>query len=154
MHFIYYFFSGRITFNAPMNSNKVNTFQVPDISTRGGNSSDLSLGNSSTENEKETWRSSENPRTTILLSLLYLALLTFFGSAVLLAEMHRYSQQTHNVHGFLTILMLTSSTWMLWFGWTSAKNKKIKMYQDHQAGANWLKGMCSLVCPLWVPKIL
>ncbi|XP_077309916.1 proton channel OTOP2-like [Lithobates pipiens] len=131
---------GWITFNAPMSSNEGNTFQISDISTRGGNSLDFSLSNSSTENKKENWRSSENPRTTILLSLLYLALLTFFGSAVLLAEMHRHSQQTHNVHGFLTILMLTSSTWMLWFGWTSAKNKKIKMYQDHQAGANWLKG--------------
>ncbi|KAM5141150.1 proton channel OTOP2-like isoform 1-T2 [Mantella aurantiaca] len=127
-----------------MNSNGSDTFQVSDISTRGGNCSsdcsDSKLDDSISENEKETWHSSANPRATILLSLLYLALLTFFGSAVLLAEMHRHSQQTHNVHGFLTILMLTSSAWMLWFGWTSAKNKKMKLYQDYQAGASWLKG--------------
>ncbi|XP_018408893.1 PREDICTED: otopetrin-2-like [Nanorana parkeri] len=143
MH-VTHFFSSRITINVPMNPNEGSTFQVPDISTRSGNCfsdcPDSSIRNNGIEDEKEAWHSSANPRTTILLSLLYLALLTFFGSAVLLAEMHRHSQQTHNVHGFLTVLMLTSSAWMLWFGWTSAKSKKMKMHQDHQAGASWLKG--------------
>ncbi|XP_075072366.1 proton channel OTOP2-like [Mixophyes fleayi] len=132
------------TMNAPVISNGGNSFQVTDVTTRdtalSPDSLFSSLSISSPENEREPWHHSANPRTTILLSLLYLALLTFFGSAVLLAEMRHHSQQSHNVHGFLTVLMLTSSAWMLWFGWTSAKNKNIKMYQDHQAGASWLKG--------------
>ncbi|XP_075698526.1 proton channel OTOP2-like [Rhinoderma darwinii] len=125
-------------------SSEGTTFQAQDVTTRDTTCSPDSLFSSisisSSENEKETWHRSANPRTTILLSLLYLALLTFFGSAVLLAEMRHHNPQTHNVQGFLTVLMLTSSAWMLWFAWTSSKNKKIKMYQDHQAGASWLKG--------------
>lgn len=75
-----------------------------------------------------------------LLSLLYLALLTFVGSAVLLAEMHQHSLLSYNSHTFLAVLMISSCIWMLWFGWHSAGNKRLKMHQDHQAGANWLKG--------------
>ncbi|XP_071987019.1 proton channel OTOP2-like isoform X1 [Engystomops pustulosus] len=120
------------------------TLEAQDVNTRDVTCSPDSLFSSisinSSETERGTWHHSANPRTTILLSLLYLALLTFFGSAVLLAEMRHHNPQTHNVQGFLTVLMLTSSAWMLWFAWTSAKNKKIKMYQDHQAGASWLKG--------------
>ncbi|XP_029466595.1 proton channel OTOP2-like [Rhinatrema bivittatum] len=80
------------------------------------------------------------PQTTSLLSLLYFILAAFVGSAILLAEMQHHSPQSQKVHAFLTGLMLTSSAWMLWFGWNSAKNKKLKMHQDHQAGASWLKG--------------
>ncbi|XP_056385543.1 proton channel OTOP2-like isoform X3 [Hyla sarda] len=130
--------------NAAAVSSEDPTFQVQGVPPRDTTCSPDSLFSSisisSSENEKQTWHHSANPRTTILLSLLYLALLTFFGSAVLLAEMRHHNPQTHNVQGFLTVLMLTSSAWMLWFAWTSAKNKKIKMYQDHQAGASWLKG--------------
>lgn len=79
-------------------------------------------------------------QSSSLLSLLYLALLTFVGSAVLFAEMHQHSLLRHNVHAFLTLLMVSSCIWMLWFGWHSASNKQLKMYQDHQAGASWLKG--------------
>ncbi|XP_053162194.1 proton channel OTOP2-like [Hemicordylus capensis] len=79
-----------------------------------------------------------------LLSLLYLALLTFVGSAVLLAEMHQHSPLSHNVHAFLAVLMISSCIWMLWFGWHSAGNKHLKVHQDHQAGASWLKGGLSL----------
>ncbi|CAH2322910.1 proton channel OTOP2-like [Pelobates cultripes] len=121
----------------------MHSFCVDDVTTKTTCSQDsLYSSNSSRslKNEGERWLRFTNPRTTSLLSLLYLALLTFFGSAVLLAEMRHHSQQTQNVHGSLTVLMLTSSAWMLWFGWKSAKNKKIKMYQDHQAGASWLKG--------------
>ncbi|XP_044155629.1 proton channel OTOP2-like [Bufo gargarizans] len=130
--------------NTTVISGEGTTFQVQDVTTRDTTCSPDSLFSSisisSSENERETWHHSANPRTTILLSLLYLALLTFFGSAVLLAEMRHHNPQTHNVQGFLTVLMLSSSAWMLWFAWTSAKNKKIKMYQDYQAGASWLKG--------------
>ncbi|XP_075144112.1 proton channel OTOP2-like [Leptodactylus fuscus] len=130
--------------NPTVTTSEDTTFQVQDVTPRDTTCSPDSLFSSisvsSSENERETWHHSANPRTTILLSLLYLALLTFFGSAVLLAEMRHHNPQTHNVQGFLTVLMLTSSAWMLWFAWTSAKNKKIKMYQDHQAGASWLKG--------------
>ncbi|XP_062987628.1 proton channel OTOP1-like [Elgaria multicarinata webbii] len=83
-------------------------------------------------------------RSSSLLSLLYLALLTFVGSAVLLAEMHQHSLLSHNVHAFLAVLMISSCTWMLWFGWRSASNKQLKRHQDHQAGASWLKGGLSL----------
>ncbi|KAM6444184.1 proton channel OTOP2-like isoform 2-T2 [Liasis olivaceus] len=79
-----------------------------------------------------------------LLSLLYLALLTFVGSAVLLAEIHHQSLPSLNVHAFLTLLMSSSCLWMLWFGWHSINNKQLKMHQDHQAGASWLKGGLSL----------
>ncbi|KAM9325050.1 proton channel OTOP2-like [Gastrophryne carolinensis] len=131
------------TINAAINSNGGNILQISDVHDREAprppDTSLSSLSISSSE-DKESWHSSVHPTTTTLLSLLYLALLTFFGSAVLLAEMYLHSRQTHNVHGFLTILMLTSSAWMIWFGWTSAKNNRIKMYQDHQAGASWLKG--------------
>ncbi|XP_042312305.1 LOW QUALITY PROTEIN: proton channel OTOP2-like [Sceloporus undulatus] len=83
-------------------------------------------------------------QSSSLLSLLYLALLTFVGSAVLLAEMHQHSLLSHNVHAFLAVLMISSCIWMLWFGWRSASNKQLKMHQDHQAGASWLKGGLSL----------
>ncbi|KAH0623805.1 hypothetical protein JD844_006933 [Phrynosoma platyrhinos] len=83
-------------------------------------------------------------QSSSLLSLLYLALLTFVGSAVLLAEMHQHSLLSHNVHAFLAVLMISSCIWMLWFGWHSASNKQLKMHQDHQAGASWLKGGLSL----------
>ncbi|XP_063819808.1 proton channel OTOP2-like [Pseudophryne corroboree] len=129
------------TMNDSVTCNGENTFQLTSReTTHSMDSLYSSLSISSSEDERETWHHAANPRTTILLSLLYLALLTFCGSAVLLAEMRHHSQQSHNVHGFLTVLMLTSSAWMLWFGWTSAKNKNIKMYQDYQAGASWLKG--------------
>ncbi|KAM4702832.1 proton channel OTOP2-like [Rhinophrynus dorsalis] len=126
------------------NCSGMTSFHDPDVTNKDATCSQdslfSSLSSSCLENDQKTWHHSVNPRTTILLSLLYLALLTFFGSAVLLAGMHHHSQQTQNVHGFLTVLMLTSSAWMLWFGWKSAKNKNIKMYQDHHAGASWLKG--------------
>ncbi|XP_060538845.1 proton channel OTOP2-like isoform X1 [Pantherophis guttatus] len=79
-----------------------------------------------------------------LLSLLYLALLTFVGSAVLLAEMHHQSLPSLTVHAFLALLMSSSCLWMLWFGWHSMNYKQLKMHQDHQAGATWLKGGLSL----------
>ncbi|KAM8924816.1 proton channel OTOP2-like [Pelodytes ibericus] len=126
-----------------VSSAQTSSFHVADITSKDTSCSQESLYSSvssSLENERDRWLPLVNPRTTSLLSLLYLALLTFFGSAVLLAEMRHHSQQAQNVHGSLTVLMLTSSAWMLWFGWKSAKNKKIKMYQDHQAGASWLKG--------------
>nr|XP_033799181.1 proton channel OTOP2-like [Geotrypetes seraphini]XP_033799182.1 proton channel OTOP2-like [Geotrypetes seraphini] len=88
----------------------------------------------------ESCQDTAAPRTTSLLSLLYFILASFFGSAILLAEMQHHSPQSLKAHAFLIVLMLTSSAWMLWFGWHSAKNKKVKMYQDHQAGASWLKG--------------
>ncbi|XP_030060590.1 proton channel OTOP2-like [Microcaecilia unicolor] len=90
--------------------------------------------------EVESFSDTPAPRTTSLLSLLYFILASFFGSAILLAEMQHHSPKSQKVHAFLTVLMLTSSAWMLWFGWHSAKNKKVKMHQDHQAGASWLKG--------------
>uniref|UniRef100_A0A8C8RAD4 Uncharacterized protein n=1 Tax=Pelusios castaneus TaxID=367368 RepID=A0A8C8RAD4_9SAUR len=90
------------------------------------------------------WQDLANARAGSLLSLLYLVLLTFLGSAVLLAEMHQRSPQSRNVHGFLATLMLTSCAWMLWFGWRSAESKRRKMHQDHHAGASWLKGGLSL----------
>ncbi|XP_068111548.1 proton channel OTOP1-like [Hyperolius riggenbachi] len=134
----------RETNNATVISNGGHQSKAAAVPSRHASSSPnalySSLSISSLEDEQETWDGGDYPRTTTHLSLLYLALLTFFGSAVLLAEMHYHNPQTHNVHGFLTILMLTSSAWMLWFGWTAAKNKKVKMYQDHQAGASWLKG--------------
>ncbi|XP_044306197.1 proton channel OTOP1-like [Varanus komodoensis] len=83
-------------------------------------------------------------RSSSLLSLLYLALLTFVGSAVLLAETHQNSSLSHSVHAFLAVLMISSCIWMLWFGWRSASNKQLKKHQDHQAGASWLKGGLSL----------
>nr|XP_056706272.1 proton channel OTOP2-like [Euleptes europaea] len=83
-------------------------------------------------------------RSSSLLSLLYLALLTFVGSAVLLAEMYRHSLLNHNVHAFLAVLMISSCIWMLWFGCRSAGNRQLKMHQDHHAGASWLKGGLSL----------
>ncbi|XP_053243406.1 proton channel OTOP1-like [Podarcis raffonei] len=79
-----------------------------------------------------------------LLSLLYLVLLTFVGSAVLLAEMHQHSSQSRNVHAFLEVLMISSCIWMLWFGCHFSRNKQLKRHQDHQAGASWLKGGLSL----------
>ncbi|KAM4636949.1 proton channel OTOP2-like [Discoglossus pictus] len=128
-----------------MDSSTMNSFHVQDVTAKNATCSQDSLfssisSSSCLEDEGRGWHHSANPKTTILLSLLYLALLTFFGSAVLLAEMHHHNQQSQNVQGFLTVLMVTSSAWMLWFGWKSAKDKKIKMYQDHQAGASWLKG--------------
>ncbi|XP_054839886.1 proton channel OTOP2-like [Eublepharis macularius] len=83
-------------------------------------------------------------QSSSLLSLLYLALLTFVGSAVLLAEIHQHSLQSYNVHVFLAVLMISSCIWMLWFGWRSAGNRQLKMHQDHHAGASWLKGGLSL----------
>uniref|UniRef100_A0ABM5G275 Proton channel OTOP2-like n=1 Tax=Pogona vitticeps TaxID=103695 RepID=A0ABM5G275_9SAUR len=83
-------------------------------------------------------------RSSSLLSLLYLALLTFVGSAVLLAEMHQHNLLNYNIHAFLAVLMISSCIWMLWFSWRSAGNKQLKMHQDHQAGASWLKGGLSL----------
>ncbi|XP_067321961.1 proton channel OTOP2-like isoform X1 [Anolis sagrei] len=83
-------------------------------------------------------------QSSSLLSLLYLALLTFVGSAVLLAEMHQHSLLSRNVLTFLGALMISSCVWMLWFGWRSANNRQLKMHQDHQAGASWLKGGLSL----------
>ncbi|XP_069467756.1 proton channel OTOP2-like [Ambystoma mexicanum] len=103
-----------------------------------------SSNGSSMEGTTEAWQGSPDPRTASLLSLLYLILLTFSGSAILLAEIHHHSLQSRNIHGFLILLMLTSSGWMLWFGWRSAKNKKRKMHQDPHAGASWLKGGLSL----------
>ncbi|XP_061492183.1 proton channel OTOP2-like [Rhineura floridana] len=79
-----------------------------------------------------------------LFSLLYLVLLTFVGSAVLLAEMHQHSSLSRNVHIFLEALMISSCFWMVWFGCYSSRNKELKMHQDHQAGASWLKGGLSL----------
>ncbi|XP_053889545.1 proton channel OTOP2-like [Malaclemys terrapin pileata] len=90
------------------------------------------------------WQDLANARAGSLLSLLYLVLLTFLGSAVLLAEIHQRSPQSRNVHGFLATLMLTSCAWMLWFGWRSSQNKRRKLHQDHHAGASWLKGGLSL----------
>ncbi|ETE73190.1 PDZ domain-containing protein 7, partial [Ophiophagus hannah] len=79
-----------------------------------------------------------------LLSLLYLALLTFVGSAVLLAEIHHQSLPSLTVHAFLELLMSSSCLWMLWFGWHSVNNKQLQRHQDRQAGATWLKGGLSL----------
>uniref|UniRef100_A0A8C3SK01 Uncharacterized protein n=1 Tax=Chelydra serpentina TaxID=8475 RepID=A0A8C3SK01_CHESE len=90
------------------------------------------------------WQDLANARAGSLLSLLYLALLTFLGSAVLLAEIHQRSPQSRNVHGFLATLMLTSCAWMLWFAWRSSQNKRRKLHQDHHAGASWLKGGLAL----------
>uniref|UniRef100_A0A8C4VSM1 Otopetrin 3 n=1 Tax=Gopherus evgoodei TaxID=1825980 RepID=A0A8C4VSM1_9SAUR len=90
------------------------------------------------------WQDLANARAGSLLSLLYLVLLTFLGSAILLAEIHQRSPQSRNVHGFLATLMLTSCAWMLWFGWRSSQNKGRKLHQDHHAGASWLKGGLSL----------
>ncbi|KAJ7325136.1 hypothetical protein JRQ81_018156 [Phrynocephalus forsythii] len=83
-------------------------------------------------------------QSSSLLSLLYLALLTFVGSSVLLAEMHQHRLLSGNTHAFLAVLMISSCTWMVWFGWHSARNKQLKRHQDHQAGASWLKGGLSL----------
>lgn len=89
-----------------------------------------------------------------LLSLLYLALLTFVGSAVLLAEMHHQSLPSLTVHAFLALLMSSSCLWMLWFVWHSMNNKQLKMHQDHQAGATWLKGRDATksICKQLIPS--
>lgn len=90
--------------------------------------------------ESTLFSMASTPRSSSLISLLYLALLTFVGSAVLLAEMHQHTLSSHNVQALLAVLMISSCIWMLWFGWRTAGNKQLKMHQDHHAGASWLKG--------------
>ncbi|XP_078496601.1 proton channel OTOP2-like [Lissotriton helveticus] len=137
-----------------VSSTSVNSCQIPEDKSNEANLSQNSLMSSfnsgssrnsrSMEGANEAWQTSPDPKISSLLSLFYLILLTFSGSAILLSEIHHHSLQSRNIHGFLILLMLTSSGWMLWFGWRSAKNKKRKMNQDPHAGASWLKGGLAL----------
>ncbi|XP_007901838.1 proton channel OTOP2-like [Callorhinchus milii] len=77
------------------------------------------------------------------LSLFYLILLLSLGSAIILAELVHHNPHSH-VHGLLTVLMLVSSTWMLWFAYQMHRRGKPGMYKDQHAGAVWLKGGLAL----------
>uniref|UniRef100_A0A4W3JSE6 Otopetrin-2-like n=1 Tax=Callorhinchus milii TaxID=7868 RepID=A0A4W3JSE6_CALMI len=82
-------------------------------------------------------------RMPSFLSLFYLILLLSLGSAIILAELVHHNPHSH-VHGLLTVLMLVSSTWMLWFAYQMHRRGKPGMYKDQHAGAVWLKGGLAL----------
>ncbi|KAK1164312.1 proton channel OTOP2-like [Acipenser oxyrinchus oxyrinchus] len=90
------------------------------------------------------WQEGCSPKPASLLSVLHLILVSLLGSAILLSEMSHHLPHSPRVHGFLMVLMLASSAWMLCFGWQSRKTEKHRLNVDHHAGASWLKAGLAL----------
>ncbi|MGH0134468.1 UNVERIFIED_CONTAM: hypothetical protein FKN15_055022 [Acipenser sinensis] len=86
------------------------------------------------------WQEGCSPKPASLLSVLHLILVSLLGSAILLSEMSHHLPHSPRVHGFLMVLMLASSAWMMCFGWQLRKTEKHRLNVDHHAGASWLKG--------------
>ncbi|XP_033880312.3 proton channel OTOP2-like [Acipenser ruthenus] len=90
------------------------------------------------------WQEGCSPKPASLLSVLHLILVSLLGSAILLSEMSHHLPHSPRVHGFLMVLMLASSAWMLCFGWQLRKTEKNRLNVDHNAGASWLKAGLAL----------
>ncbi|KAG2462457.1 proton channel OTOP2-like [Polypterus senegalus] len=90
------------------------------------------------------WHESSGPKTASLLSLLYLIFISLVGVAILLSEMPCHLPHSPRAHGFLMLLMLGTSAWMLCFVLEFRKKKKEQLFQDHHAGASWLKAGLAL----------
>ncbi|XP_041116441.1 proton channel OTOP2-like isoform X2 [Polyodon spathula] len=106
--------------------------------------SSLSSGFKASVSEAGGWREGCSSKPASLLSVLHLILVSLLGSAILLSEMSHHLPHSPQVHGFLMVLMLASSAWMLCFGWQLRKTEKHRLNVDHHAGASWLKAGLAL----------
>uniref|UniRef100_A0A8C4RN31 Otopetrin 1 n=1 Tax=Erpetoichthys calabaricus TaxID=27687 RepID=A0A8C4RN31_ERPCA len=107
-------------------------------------SMDISAFFNPSVSHEANWHESSGPKTASLLSLLYLIFISLVGVAILLSEMPCHLPHSPRAHGFLMLLMLGTSAWMLCFVLEFRKKKKEQLFQDHHAGASWLKAGLAL----------
>nr|XP_033817278.1 proton channel OTOP2 [Geotrypetes seraphini]XP_033817279.1 proton channel OTOP2 [Geotrypetes seraphini]XP_033817280.1 proton channel OTOP2 [Geotrypetes seraphini]XP_033817281.1 proton channel OTOP2 [Geotrypetes seraphini] len=97
-------------------------------------------------NPPEAWKKGGR-----LLSALLIINVALLGCALISSgAFHNIAVQDTEVHSFLTILMLLTIFWMLFYMFVTSKHQTF-MYKDHHAGPIWLRGglalfgLCSLV---------